>query len=156
MALMIELFPEHLQAIGTIAVRWSSVDRVMHDILLLDFAMSEDAQILRACNAGVSRLELFKSRVEKTNIVERSNLVAAAVRLVELAKERNLIVHGQYGVIVGDDGALAASWSDIGLKKGGKDFSEGGLVTTEHLLGHADDVKAASEPLRAYRYRAPT
>lgn len=155
MALMIEFHPKHLEAIGTITVRWAHVDRVMYDTLKDVLGMADEAEKLRECRAGVSRFEYFVARVKEADIdaADKAPLVAAGEILKEKMTERNHIIHGQYGVMMGDDDLLAPSYSDIGISKSDKtDRREPALVTVEHLMAHADEVRDAIQPISSYLY----
>ena len=158
MALMIEAFPDHLRAIGVIAVRWASVDKMLYDILSKRLLMAEAAHTLRTCGAGKSRLEYFAARLNEADVsvADRRAMLAGVAALIALADERNLIIHGQYGVVMGPEDVLAPSYSDIGLMKR-DDYSDGRLdprlVTIDHFMRHADGVNAASQALRDFLYR---
>lgn len=158
MALMIEAFPDHLRAIGVIAVRWAAVDKMLYDILSKRLLMAEAVHTLRTCGAGKSRLEYFAARLKEADVsvADRDTMLAGVAALIALADERNLIIHGQYGVMMGGDNALAPSYSDIGLMKRddySNDRLDPRLVTIEHFTAHADEVDVASQPLRDFVYR---
>jgi hypothetical protein len=144
MVLLAEMFDDHMKAIGIITVRWSSVDGVIHEILRDRLLSPVEAEKIRYLNAGVNRLEYFRTQLKPTSLraKEKAVLSAAVTRLIELCKERNMIVHGQYGIIVGEDGSLSVSYSDIGLRKMEPSDCrfEPALVTKEHLMQHADAV----------------
>jgi hypothetical protein len=148
MALLIEMFPNILQAIGLITVRWSSIDGVLYDILRNFLPSSEQAEEFRGKPAGRRRLDKLLELLEETSLSpeDKDALKGAVDRLLQLwGDERNYITHGQYGTIVTDDG-LVPSWSDI--KKETHDLLEPAQVTADHLVGHADAVSAAAKPLR--------
>ncbi|CAN5520512.1 hypothetical protein BH10PLA2_BH10PLA2_01050 [soil metagenome] len=155
MALFIEMYPKHLEALGIITVRWAHVDRVMYSTLKDVFGMADEAEKLRECRAGQSRLEYFIARVKAAQMhdADRAKLVDAASVLTVKMTERNHIIHGQYGVMMGADDLLAPSYSDIGVSKSDKiDRREAALVTVEHLMAHADEVREASKPISSYLY----
>jgi hypothetical protein len=149
MALLIELFPDHLRAIGLITVRWSSIDVNLYDILRIYLPSPEQAEGLRGAPAGRRRLEKFRELLRDTglSLEEQSALNGAVDQLLKLwSDERNYIVHGQYGIIATDDG-LVPSWSDI-KKEASDRLLEPAHVTLDHLVGHADAVSAAAAPIR--------
>lgn len=155
MALIIEFYPEHLEAIGKITVRWAHVDRVMYDILRDIWGMVDEAEKLRELCAGVSRLQYFKARVAEADLdaTNKTTLADAATLLIGKMTERNHIIHGQYGVMMGEDDLLAPSYSDIGMsRKDSTDRREASLMTVEHLMSHADEVREASNPISRYLY----
>lgn len=160
MALIIEAFPDHLRAIGTITVRWSSIDKLLHDILDGPLNQNEQAKTLRKCGAGKSRLEFFAARVKCAGLVsaQEDELLGSVNQLLKLADDRNLIIHGQYGMMVGPSDEFTASFSDIGLMKRDNYFAgrmDPSIVTVEHFMGHADEVYEASQPMRDYLYKWP-
>jgi len=155
MVLLAEMFDHHMRAIGVIAVRWSSVDRLLYDILKDRLSLPDQAKALRRCNAGTSRLEFFNSRLRHSalHIKEQKFLADLANRLIVLCEERNSIIHGQYGVSADDDGGLFVIYGDIGMKKGQEDSCsclEPALVCVEHLTQHADAVYEATMPLSKF------
>lgn len=151
MALLIEMFPDHLKAIGLITVRWSSIDGNIYDILRNYLPSPEEAEKLRTLAAGKQRLECFRKRLKDTSLPseEKDTLAGAVDRLLLLWEERNHIAHGQYGTMVTDDG-LVASWSDIKTKANdpSNHLLQPTHVTVDHLVQHADAVSAAAKPLR--------
>jgi hypothetical protein len=89
---------------------------------------------------------------------EKRTLADAVDLLMGLWKDRNLIAHGQYGIVTGDDGSLSPAWSDIRVPKGDGHpdrLMEPALLTVEHLIQHADVVSEAAKPLRDFLYRRP-
>jgi hypothetical protein len=155
MVLMIEFYPKHLEAIGKITVRWAHVDRVMYDTLKDIWGMVDEAEKLRELRAGANRLEYFKARVVEAELdaTNKATLADAATLLIEKMTERNHIIHGQYGVMMGEDDLLAPSYSDIGIsKKDSTDRRDASLMTVEHLMAHADEVREASNPISRYLY----
>lgn len=158
MALIIEAFPDHLRAIGIIAVRWASVDKMLYDILSKRLLMAEAAHTLRTCGAGKRRLEYFAARLKEADVsvADRDAMLAGVAALIALVDDRNLIIHGQYGVMMGPEHGFVPSYSDIGLMKR-DDYSDDRmdprLVTIDHFMGHADEVNVASQALRDFVYR---
>jgi hypothetical protein len=148
MGLLIEAFPDHLQAIGVITVRWSSIDGDMYDILKNCLPLPEKAEKLWTLIAGQRRFECFLTLLKDTILLpeEKDALADAVDQLVRLWKERNYVAHGQYGIIATDDGVVP-SWSDF------KTGTEPAEVTKDHLDQHATDVLAAARPLRDFLHR---
>ena len=158
MALLAEAFDHHMRAIGIITVRWSSVDRTLYDILQNRLSLTVEAHHLRQLNAGRQRLEYFRSNLKLSHLSleEERNLKSAVDCLISLYEDRNSIAHGQYGIIVMDDGTLHVSYSDIRLhRKDGfsNDRFDAAPVTIDHLMEHANAVSEAAEPLGAFLYR---
>jgi hypothetical protein len=158
MALPTEAFDRHMKAIGIITVRWSSVDGALDDILRA--RLPAEAEKLQHSNAGRQRFECFLKLIKGADMLpdEKRALADAVNLLMGLWKDRNLIAHGQYGIVTGGDGSLSPVWSYIRVPKGNghpDPLMEPALRTVEHLTQHADDVSAAAKPLRDFLYRRP-
>src|ERR1022692_4435404 len=102
MAAIVEISVPHMTAIGVITVRWSSVDRLLYDILIDRLCLTAEAHTLRCMNAGRQRLEFFKSKLKRANLTpeQESGLKSSVDCLIRLYADRNSIAHGQYGIIV--------------------------------------------------------
>jgi hypothetical protein len=100
-------------------------------------------------------LEFFRACVEEAALSSdlKKSLFDAVDSLLGLYNDRNSIVHGQYGIIVDDDGNLSPSCSDIGKRKDGPCYVEPAPVEVGHLMQHADAVYEACKPLRTFLYR---
>lgn len=157
MAILAEIFELHMRAIGVITVRWSSIDDLMYDILQKSLLLPERAATLRTLNAGTNRLNRFRAWLEDASLLpeEKDALVGAIDQLSQLWATRNMIVHGQYGIIIGDDGSLSLSYSDIKAKEPSDSRLEPAPVTLDHLVQHADAVSKAAKPLQDFLYRRP-
>lgn len=158
MVLLAEMFNAHMKAIGIITVRWSSVDGLMYEVLRDRLLLPESAEKLRSCNAGRTRLRYFKKQIGIWNsLIEDKNAISGAVDILDnLYEDRNMIVHGQYGIIFEEDGSLSVSYSDIGIRNTEKSPScrlEPAPVTIDHLMQHADAVYKAAKPLRDLLYQ---
>ena len=154
MVLLAEVFSGHMRAIGILTVRWSEVDRLLYSLLKDRFARLDAAEKLRGSNAGTNRLEFFKARLKEAELTaeEKSSLAHAVDQITALYVERNSIVHGQYGIVLDDNGNMTPAWSDIGLRKRKHeqpppDYLEPAMVTEDHLMQHANAVYEASRPL---------
>jgi hypothetical protein len=160
MVLLAEMFDHHMRAIGVITVRWSSIDRLIYDILRNRLLLPAAAETLRSLGAGKVRLDFFRKQLEETNLrpEEKDALAGAIKQLQQLWIDRNSIAHGQYGIIAVEDGRLSVSWSDIrvGKTKEPSDHRlEPARVTVDDLVQHADAVSEAAKPLRDFLYRRP-
>lgn len=160
MVLLAETFDGHMRAIGVLAVRWSAVDRLLYDLLRDRLRRLDDAEKLRECSAGKTRLDFFNKRLKDAELQtkEKSSLAHAVNQLLALCDERNAIVHGQYGIAFGDDGDMSVTWSDIGLRKREGEapspcYLEPASVTVGDILQHADAVYEASRPLFSVLHR---
>ena len=160
MALLAEMSDPHMRAIGVITVRWSSIDGLMYDILRKRILFPAQAENLRHKNAGKARLAFFRHQLKDISLrpEEKSALDGAVDELLRLWEDRNKIIHGQYGIIAGEDGGLSLCWSDIRVRRG-KELSESWLepaeVTVDHLDEHAAAVSEAATPLRNFLYQRP-
>jgi hypothetical protein len=67
MVLIAEAFAPHMQAIGIITVRWSSIDWVLYDILRAH--LPAEAEKLRHSSAGRQRFECFLKLLKGTDIL---------------------------------------------------------------------------------------
>jgi hypothetical protein len=160
MALLAEMFNQHMRAIGVITVRWSSIDGMIYDILRKRLLLPERAEELRFCNAGTGRLDFFRARLKESCLQpeEKNALDKAIGQLLQLWEDRNKIVHGQYGIMAEADGGLSVCWSDIKMGKGkelSKSWLEPAQVTVDHLDQHAAAVSEAATPLRNFLYQRP-
>ena len=160
MALFAEMFDKHMKAIGVISVRWSSIDNYMYKILGDRLLLKAEATEFRYKNAGRKRLDYFKKLINCIShlpLEEKIALTASIDRLIELYSERNLIVHGQYGMLVADDNTLSPSYSDIKLRVDEPSVGrmEPAPVMVDDLLQHADAVSEAAKPLTNFLYQRP-
>jgi hypothetical protein len=81
MALLAEMFDQHMRAIGVITVRWSSIDGLIYDTLRKRLLLPARAEELRSCNAGAGRLDFF-GRGSKKAAYGRKRKVPSMRRLV--------------------------------------------------------------------------
>lgn len=148
-----EISRRHLEAIGVITVRWSWVDSVMYDILRGRLLLTAEAEDFRGMGAGTNRLKYFAARLKASNAPRHHKraIKQATDKLLELYRDRNAIVHGQYGIMWEDDGDFSVSYSDLS-KPLSDSRSQPAQVTVEHLMEHADAVYAAAKPLNDFLY----
>lgn len=162
MAYLIEMFGEHMRALGVIVVRWSSIDRVMYEIIDQRFSLQDEAERFRAIDSGKQRLDFFYARTKEADLTPgtRDLLLASVDELRSLWDQRHSIIHGQFGVMFmpradePEASDMHASLHDIRLARHAAPnaIPPPTPVPLQNLTDHADAVRGASQILINYRY----
>lgn len=135
-------FPAQLHAIGLATVLWANLDaQILAALIRLDAISVDQRYAFRRKPSGVKRYQFATQLLRDAGmqtVPQRLLQDEIAAALALWSSERNLVTHGQYGVVSDGSNADRLIWWD--LSWGEADVDCGEDVNLDDLTDHAERV----------------